>query len=63
MHNICGLGDGGEYYYKCYLQILYVNENNSLFTISVHLRAGPGVYSASSRKEYEKHKNNNVSGE
>jgi hypothetical protein len=24
---------------------------------------GPGVYSASNRNEYEKHKNNNVSGE
>jgi hypothetical protein len=24
---------------------------------------GPGVYSASNRNEYQKHKNNNVSGE
>jgi hypothetical protein len=24
---------------------------------------GPGIYSASSRNEYQKHKNNNVSGE
>jgi hypothetical protein len=24
---------------------------------------GPGVYSASNRSEYQKHKNNNVSGE
>jgi hypothetical protein len=26
-------------------------------------RIGPGVYSASNRNEYQKHKNNNVSGE
>jgi hypothetical protein len=36
-----------------------------IFQIYLILPAGlgPGVYSASNRSEYQKHKNNNVSGE
>jgi hypothetical protein len=30
---------------------------------NIPCRIGPGVYSASNRNEYQKHKNNNVSGE
>jgi hypothetical protein len=29
----------------------------------IYIFVGPGVYSASDRNEYQKHKNNNVSGE
>jgi hypothetical protein len=37
------------------LEIIYI------YTYNIYL--GPGVYSASNRNEYRKHKNNNVSGE
>jgi hypothetical protein len=33
------------------------------FCIIFPAALGPGVYSASNRNEYQKHKNNNVSGE
>jgi hypothetical protein len=32
-------------------------------SVSASVRTSPGVYSASNRNEYQKHKNNNVSGE
>jgi hypothetical protein len=36
----------------------------SIYIISTFKkRLGPGVYSASNRNEYQKHRNNNVSGE
>jgi hypothetical protein len=40
------------------------NKTDSMIEIFIYLAAlGPGVYSASNRDEYQKHKNNNVSGE
>jgi hypothetical protein len=41
------------------------DEVNAFFSIYLILLAalGPGVYSASNRNEYQKQKNNNVSGE
>jgi hypothetical protein len=35
----------------------------SNFNLILPAALGPGVYSASNRNEYQKHKNNNVSGE
>jgi hypothetical protein len=39
--------------------------NEAIFKIYIILPAalGPGVYSGSNTNEYQKHKNNNVSGE
>jgi hypothetical protein len=39
------------------------DEVNFLIYLIVPAALGPGVYSASFRNEYQKHKNNNVSGE
>jgi hypothetical protein len=41
------------------------DEVNAFFSIYLIFPAamGPGVYSASNRNEYQKHKNNNVSGD
>jgi hypothetical protein len=39
------------------------DEVNFLIYLILSATLGPGVYSASNRNEYQKHKNNNVSGE
>jgi hypothetical protein len=39
------------------------NEVNFLIYVVLPTALGPGVYSASSRNEYQRQKNNNVSGE
>jgi hypothetical protein len=41
---------------------MFSNMNNYYYLILPEA-LGPGVYSASIRNEYQKHKNNNVSGE
>jgi hypothetical protein len=45
----------------------YASDKTELASINAYLilpaALGTGVYSASNRNEYQKHKNNNVSGE
>jgi hypothetical protein len=45
--------------------VVSINDEVILLKIYLSLPAalGPGVYLASNRNEYQKHKNNNVSGE
>jgi hypothetical protein len=42
---------------------LKINERILILCAILPAALGPGVYSASNRNEYQKHKNNNVSGE
>jgi hypothetical protein len=61
------------YYYYYYYYLIAANQKVAgsipdeviFFCIYLILPAalGPGVYSASNRNKYQKHKNNNVSGE
>jgi hypothetical protein len=53
-----GIGPAGSM--KCWETIEWLTSSGH--SISVQLHIGPGVYSASNRNEYQKHKNN-VSGE
>jgi hypothetical protein len=60
-------------HFRCsqnYLSCLATTDFPSSFVVEIlnnlpnpSVRIGPGVYSASNRNEYQKHKNNNVSGE
>jgi hypothetical protein len=47
----------------CIPEFLESAEMMRFLCCSGYLVLGPGVYSASNRNEYKKHKNNNVSGE
>jgi hypothetical protein len=45
------------------LGVRYTMRRFFLIYLILPAALGPGVYSASNRNEYQKHKNNNVSGE